>query len=360
LQVAGFCLLFAAIGVAIGLLKRSIAFNFLMGMIVLTILWLGGVLGYAHGLPLVPLLAPSLALALSLWMMDTFIGKAERKQKEFIQGAFSRYVSPAVVEQLVENPAALSLTGRRQEASFLFTDIAGFTTLAEKLASDQLSDLLNAYLDGACAIIQKHQGTIDKFIGDAIMAVFNAPLPQADHKERAVRCALELDAYAEEFRIAQSAKGISLGVTRIGLHCGIATIGNFGSQSRMDFTALGDTVNTAARTEGVNKYFGTRICCTQEIMQGCPDLAFRLVGEVVLKGKEMPVMLYQPLGGSNGERELLSDYRAAYAELTADAPRAVHAFERLRAKYPQDPLIDFYWRRTQSGNLSTRIVMDEK
>ena len=360
LQVAGFCLLFAAIGVAIGLLKRSIAFNFLMGMIVLTILWLGGVLGYAHGLPLVPLLAPSLALALSLWMMDTFIGKAERKQKEFIQGAFSRYVSPAVVEQLVENPAALSLTGRRQEASFLFTDIAGFTTLAEKLASDQLSDLLNAYLDGACAIIQKHQGTIDKFIGDAIMAVFNAPLPQADHKERAVRCALELDAYAEGFRIAQSAKGISLGVTRIGLHCGIATIGNFGSQSRMDFTALGDTVNTAARTEGVNKYFGTRICCTQEIMQGCPDLAFRLVGEVVLKGKEMPVMLYQPLGGSNGERELLSDYRAAYAELTAGAPRAVHAFERLRAKYPQDPLIDFYWRRTQSGNLSTRIVMDEK
>jgi adenylate cyclase len=95
-------------------------------------------------------------------------------------------------------------------------------------------------------------------------------------------------------------------------------------------------------------------------MQGCPDLAFRLVGEVVLKGKEMPVMLYQPLGGSNGERELLSDYRAAYAELTAGAPRAVHAFERLRAKYPQDPLIDFYWRRTQSGNLSTRIVMDEK
>ncbi|NCV85519.1 MAG: adenylate/guanylate cyclase domain-containing protein, partial [Oxalobacteraceae bacterium] len=160
----------------IGLLKRSIAFNFLMGVIVLTILWLGGMLGYSYGLPLVPLLAPSLALAVSLWMMDTLIGKAERKQKEFIQGAFSRYVSPAVVEQLVENPAALSLTGRRQEASFLFTDIAGFTTLAEKLASDQLSGLLNAYLDGACAIIQKHQGTIDKFIGDAIMAVFNAPL----------------------------------------------------------------------------------------------------------------------------------------------------------------------------------------
>jgi class 3 adenylate cyclase len=331
-----------------------------MGIIVLTFLWLIGMLGYAHGLPLVPLLAPSLALALSLWMMDTFIGKAERKQKEFIQGAFSRYVSPAVVEQLVDNPAALSLTGKRQEASFLFTDIAEFTSLSEKLSSDRLSNLLNAYLNGACEIIQKHQGTIDKFIGDAIMAVFNAPLPQADHQERAVRCALELDTYAERFRATQNENGIPLGVTRIGLHSGTATIGNFGSQARMDFTALGDTVNIAARTEGVNKYFGTRICCTQEIMQGCPNLLFLPVGEVVLKGKEKAVALYQPIHNSGLERGLLDDYNAAYLGLASNAPNSDQAFERLRIKYPQHPLIEFYWERIRSGNRSTRIVMDEK
>lgn len=355
-----FSLIFAVGGVAIGLLKRSIAFSFLMGIIVLTFLWLIGMLGYAHGLPLVPLLAPSLALALSLWMMDTFIGKAERKQKEFIQGAFSRYVSPAVVEQLVDNPAALSLTGKRQEASFLFTDIAEFTSLSEKLSSDRLSNLLNAYLNGACEIIQKHQGTIDKFIGDAIMAVFNAPLPQADHQERAVRCALELDTYAERFRATQNENGIPLGVTRIGLHSGTATIGNFGSQARMDFTALGDTVNIAARTEGVNKYFGTRICCTQEIMQGCPNLLFLPVGEVVLKGKEKAVALYQPIHNSGLERGLLDDYNAAYLGLASNAPDSDQAFERLRIKYPQHPLIEFYWKRIRSGNRSTRIVMDEK
>ena len=355
-----FGLIFAAIGVAIGLLKRSIVFNFLMGITVLVVLWLGGVLGYTHGLPLVPLLAPSLALAVSLWMMDTFIGKAERKQKEFIQGAFSRYVSPAVVEQLVDNPAALSLTGRRQEASFLFTDIAGFTTLSEKLASDQLSDLLNAYLNGACEIIQKHQGTIDKFIGDAIMAVFNAPLPQTDHQERAVRCALDLDTYAERFRAAQNEKGIPLGVTRIGLHSGSATIGNFGSQSRMDFTALGDTVNIAARTEGANKFFGTRICCTRDIMQGCPDRLFLPIGEVVLKGKEKAVALFQPLHDSTHEQALVADYRTAYLGLAAHAPDSDQAFERLRAKYPENPLIEFYCERIRSGNRSTQIVMDEK
>lgn len=354
------CLGIAVVGVVIGLLKRSITFNFIAGAIALVLLWVGGMLGYAYGLPLVPLLAPSLALALSLWMMDTFIGKTERKQKEFIQGAFSRYVSPVVVEQLVANPEALSLTGKRQEASFIFTDIAGFTTLSEKLPSDRLSDLLNAYLDGACAVIQRHEGTVDKFIGDAIMAVFNAPLAQADHQERAVRCALELDAYAENFRKEQNQKGVPLGITRIGLHSGIATIGNFGSQSRMDFTALGDTVNIASRTEGVNKYFGTRICCTAEIVAGCRNMKFRPIGDIVLKGKEIPVTLHYPVGQSASEQQLRSDYLAAYGLLEQADPKAGTAFAALDSKYPDDPLVSFHLQRIQSGNLSTLIVMEDK
>jgi hypothetical protein len=175
-----------------------------------------------------------------------------------------------------------------------------------------------------------------------------------------VRCALELDTYAERFRATQNENGIPLGVTRIGLHSGTATIGNFGSQARMDFTALGDTVNIAARTEGVNKYFGTRICCTQEIMQGCPNLLFLPVGEVVLKGKEKAVALYQPIHHSGLERGLLDDYNAAYVGLASNAPDSDQAFERLRIKYPQHPLIEFYWKRIRSGNRSTRILMDEK
>lgn len=353
-------LIVALFGVAIGLLKRSVTFNVVAGLAVLGLFWGIGLLGYSYGVPLIPLVGPSLAMAMALWMMDTFIGRAERQQKEFIQGAFSRYVSPVVVEQLVANPAALSLTGKRQEASFIFTDIAGFTTLSEKLASDQLSDLLNAYLDGACTIIQRYEGTVDKFIGDAIMAVFNAPLPQPDHQERAVRCALELDDYAERFRIEHNSKGIALGVTRIGVHCGVATIGNFGSQSRMDFTALGDTVNTAARTEGVNKYFGTRICCSAEIVQGCQSLKFRPIGAIVLKGKETPVSLYQPLPDSLSASRLLADYMKAYSALESGQDDCAELFQALKNTYPDDPLVNFHTLRIQSGARTTLIVMDDK
>ncbi|MBX9732348.1 MAG: adenylate/guanylate cyclase domain-containing protein, partial [Sphingomonas sp.] len=187
--------MFALVGVGLGLLKRGAAFSFTIGGIFILLYWVGSFLGYSYGVPLVPLLAPTLALLLALWLMDVAIGRAERKQRQFIQGAFSRYVSPAVVSQLVDDPTALSIKGDRREVTFIFTDIASFTTLSEGLTSEALSEVLNAYLDGACSIILKYQGTIDKFIGDAIMAIFNAPISQPDHAERAVKCALELDVY---------------------------------------------------------------------------------------------------------------------------------------------------------------------
>ena len=353
-------LVFAILGVIVGLSRRSIAFSVAAGVIALGLLWLGGILGYRHGLPLIPLIAPSLAIVLSLWMMDMLIGRAERRQREFVQGAFSRYVSPVVVEQLIADPSALNVTGKRQEASFIFTDIAGFTTLSEKLPSDQLSDLLNAYLDGACGIIQRYEGTVDKFIGDAIMAVFNAPLPQPDHRERAVRCALELDEYAEKFRKQLNDRGVPLGITRIGVHSGTATIGNFGSQTRMDFTALGDTVNTAARTEGANKYFGTRICCTGEIVAGCPNIPFQPIGKIVLKGKEQSIALYRPMSTTPDADQQLQDYLKAYQALEAGSPDAPEAFNELKRRYPNDPLVNFHAERARQGELSTLIVMEDK
>lgn len=354
------CLLLAMIGAAIGLMKKGITFNVISGAVVLAALWALGLWGYTQGLALIPLVAPSLTLALALWMMDMLIGRAERQQRQFVQSAFSRYVAPAVVEQLVDDPSALSITGKRQEASFVFTDIAGFTTLSEQLASDQLSDVLNAYLDGACEIVQRHQGTVDKFIGDAIMAIFNAPLPQADHAERAVQCALDLDHYAETFRREQNQKGIPIGITRIGVHCGQATIGNFGSQSRMDFTALGDTVNTAARTEGVNKYFGTRICCTAPIVAQCPNTHFRPIGDVVLKGKTTPVTLFNPVTEQESQSELFRNYMGAYDALKNSSPQAQAMFELLGQRYPDDPLVNFHISRIAHGLCSTIVVMEDK
>ena len=362
-SMLGVGLLLSLIGVALGLAKRGILFSLVSGLVVVAVFWVGGLWGYAHGLGLIPLVAPTLALALSLWMMDALIGRAERRQRQFVQGAFSRYVSPAVVSQLVENPDALRITGTRQEASFIFTDIAGFTTLSEGLSSEALSEVLNSYLDGACAIVFSHGGTVDKFIGDAIMAIFNAPIAQADHAERAVRCALALDAYAEDFRKAKNAQGVPLGITRIGVHSGQATIGNFGSNARMDFTALGDTVNTAARTEGVNKYFGTRVCCTQEIVDRCPGLAFLPIGDVVLKGKQNAVTLYSPVSDAQQASGYAKDYVAAYALLTNDKAsqqEIQHQFSELLLHYPEEPLARFHVDRIAQGLVSTKIVMEDK
>ncbi len=352
--------LFALIGVGLGVLKKGAAFSFTLGGILVALYISVAMVGYSRGIPLVPVIAPTIALLLSLWLMDVLIGGAERKQRQFIQGAFSRYVSPAVVDQLVDDPSALSIKGDRREVTFIFTDIASFTTLSEGLTSEKLSEVLNAYLDGACAIILKYQGTIDKFIGDAIMAIFNAPIPQPDHAERAVKCALELDVYAEDFKKKQNAAGIPIGVTRIGIHTGIATVGNFGSATRMDFTALGDTVNTAARTEGVNKYFGTRICVTEESVAECPNLKFRPIGDVVLKGKTKPVGLFSPVSEADAATNVTSDYMTAYELLKAEDPLGIAAFKALGEKYPDDAIIAYHGRRIAAGATSTLIVLEDK
>ena len=369
------CAVLGFIGMLIGLAKKGITFSVIGGIFTTLILWLFAFLGFSKGLPMMPVIAPTITLAFALWMMDLLIGKAERQQRQFVQGAFSRYVEPAVVEKLVENPDYLNVTGVKQDTTFIFTDVAGFTTLSEKLESKVLSDVLNAYLDGACEIIFKYGGTVDKFIGDAIMVVFNAPIPQKDHIERSVKCALDLDVYCEKFRKEQNTRGIPIGVTRIGVHTGSATVGNFGSQSRMDFTALGDTVNTAARTEGVNKYFGTRIAATEEIVSKCAtSLYFLPIGDIVLKGKTVPVPLYNPVSHEFFNSEYAKQYRYIYKELQetdveltsdgntnnfSDHPVGKKMIE-LSQNFPDEPLAKFHTDRIKKGLITTKVIMDSK
>ena len=353
-------LLFALIGSWLGLLKHSVAFNRAAGTVILALYWAYALFGYSYGVALIPLVAPTLAFAISLWLMDVIIGRAERKQREFIQGAFSRYVSPAVVDQLVNDPRALSITGSRREVTFIFTDIVSFTTFSEELGSETVSEVLNAYLDGACAILLRYQGTIDKFIGDAIMAMFNAPLSQEDHAERAVRCALELDVYAEKFRIDQNEAGIPIGATRIGVHTGSATIGNFGSSSRTEFSALGDAVNIASRCQGVNKYFGTRVCVTQDTVDQCPNVRFRKIGDALLKGKKQFVGLYSPIPAAEEATSLPREYEEAYSMLEAGEAKARGAFLDLRERYRDDAIIAFHCQRIEAGKVSPQIVLENK
>jgi class 3 adenylate cyclase len=279
-----------------------------------------------------------------------------------VQSAFSRYVAPALVQRLVDNPEALKIEGEKREMTFIFTDIAGFTTLSESIEPERLSQILNAYLDGMCRQVARFEGTVDKFIGDAVMCIFNAPLEQEDHAQRAVACALAMDTFSENFRSEMAKEGIKLGMTRIGVHTGSAVVGNFGSQSRMDFTALGDTVNAASRVEGVNKYFGTRLAVTEETRKRvtADTVHFRPIAHVVLKGKVLPLTLYEAISVDFAKSVHCVQYLEAFDSLDAGSDSAKAKFTELSKQYPDDSLVRFHQHRIEQGIVGTTVVMDEK
>jgi adenylate cyclase len=310
---------------------------------------------------LLPLVMPTLALSLSTWVTDVISGREARRQKDFIQGAFGRYVSPKVVSELVADPTKLSIEGERRILSLMFTDIAGFTGLSEVVGSRKLSEILNAYLNEACKIIQKYDGTVDKFIGDAIFAIFNAPIEQPDHAERIIKCAIDLDRFAEDFRAMQIADGIEMGVTRIGIHTGEAVVGNFGAESKMEYTALGDTVNTASRLEGINKYFGTRILVSDTTRSLLPkEMPFRPIALVKPKGRAASLPIWQPLTAEEADDEWIYHWRHAYAAMEAGDEKALALLEQLHAERPDDVTCELHLELWREGKHGVEVVMDSK
>jgi class 3 adenylate cyclase len=286
----------------------------------------------------------------------------ERSAKRFIRDAFARFVSPEVVKRLQADPSKLELGGERRALSFIFTDVAGFTTLAEGLPPHELVTLVNRYLDGMSQVVLDHGGTIDKYIGDAVVAFFGAPLDQTDHSARAVACALALDRFAEGFRAAHP----RFGTTRIGVHEGEAVVGNFGGAARIDYTAMGDTVNTAARLEGANKFFGTRVLVSGPAAAGASGAVLRPVGEVVFKGKSEPVPVFTPVPVFNPVTDITAAetkaarYARAYESLKAGEEGAPAAFQSLAAEDPEDGLVAFHLRRLARGERGVTIKLEEK
>ena len=187
----------------------------------------------------------------------------EGRQKLFIKNAFKQYLSPAVIEELIQHPERLKLGGERRVLSIFFSDLEGFTGISEGLEPEELTALLNEYLSAMTDIIQEEGGTVDKYEGDAIIAFWNAPLLQPDHAERCVRAALRCQEKLAEMRPAFRERiGKDLRM-RIGINSGPAVVGNMGSHTRFDYTMLGDAVNLAARLEGINKQFGTYTILSQ-------------------------------------------------------------------------------------------------
>ncbi|MEL6793560.1 MAG: adenylate/guanylate cyclase domain-containing protein, partial [Pseudomonadota bacterium] len=207
-----------------------------------------------------PVLPPVVAGALLGGSVALIRWRLEAATRRRLREAFGKFVAPEIVREIEAEPDALRLGGERREVTCVFTDVAGFTTLCETLEPEALCELLNRYLGGASEIFVQHGGTIDKFVGDAIVGFFGAPTTREDHAAAAIRMAVALDRFATDFVAAEAANGRAFGGTRIGVHTGFATIGNFGGDLFFDYTAMGDTVNVAARLEGANKAFGGRVC----------------------------------------------------------------------------------------------------
>ncbi|MEQ1775649.1 MAG: adenylate/guanylate cyclase domain-containing protein [Burkholderiales bacterium] len=313
-----------------------------------------------HGLLLDPA-TPGIALLLVFLAGSVMHHMASERKQRWVREAFSRYVSPNRVDFLVDNPGQLELGGRRQECSFVFTDLAGFTTLMEKMDPGDAVALLNAYLDKMIAIAFQQGGTLDRIVGDAVAIMFSAPVEQADHRQRALNCALEMHAFATGYSAELAAKGTHFGKTRIGVHSGEVIVGNFGGSNMFDYRALGDAVNTAARLESVNKHLGTTVCVSEATLSGCSGVTVRPVGRLVLKGKSEALMVYEPLATAN-VMSLTQDaeYEAAFNLMRDNNPRALETFEQLAQRRPADPLVDLHLARLRAGQQGDRIVMEEK
>jgi adenylate cyclase len=249
-----------------------------------------------------PIVAPLSGALLAFFAATLYNYATEGSQRRFIKSAFSQYLSPLVIDQLVANPGLLNLGGEKREISIFFSDVQGFTTISEKFKDDppKLTELLNDYLSFMTDTILESGGTIDKYEGDAIIAIWNAPLNFEDHAARAIRASLSCQIkLAERQEFFEEKFGVRL-LTRIGLNTGYAVVGNMGSSKRFDYTMLGDAVNLAARLEGLNKQFGTYLMCTNETFgQACnsTQAAFfgRKLAQVAVVGKKEAVTVWEPM-----------------------------------------------------------------
>ncbi|MCZ8180219.1 MAG: adenylate/guanylate cyclase domain-containing protein [Rhizobium sp.] len=256
--------------------------------------------------PLLPLtgLGAVLLTALPLLLMLT------HREKRFVRESFGRYLSPTLVERLSENPEGLTLGGEDRELTILFSDIRGFTTLSEKLMPTELTGLLNNFLTPMTDVLLKREATIDKYIGDAIMAFWNAPLDITDHPQKACLAALDMVSALERLN-RESGMGLKIG---IGLNTGMACVGNLGSDQRFSYSCLGDSVNLASRVEGMTKLYEVSILVTEEVRVRTNGLLFAEVDRVRVVGRQAPVTLFALMGVADGkveeQRDLLDRHNA--------------------------------------------------
>jgi adenylate cyclase len=316
-----------------------------------------------------------LAVAFSYLGSIAYVAVVEGRDKRFIKSAFGKYVSPAVVNTISDNPDTLKLGGAKRELTILFSDLAGFTDLSEKLDPQALVTRINDYLSEMTDLVMAEDGTLDKYIGDAIMAFWNDPLPSPDHADRAIRCAIRMQRKMTEMNARWSSADPASDTmkVRIGINTGTVVVGNVGGKDRFDYSALGDAVNLAARLEPANKSYDTLVMISENTLRAATPSAYRYreLDRIAVKGKLRPVTVYEvvetadtPLPEHREQAlrhydsglvaykrrdwELAATYfEAALAADPADGPSSVY-LERCREHIANPPPADwdFVVRRT--------------
>jgi adenylate cyclase len=309
---------------------------------------------------LLPFVPAALAWVASAALTNQLLHAAANRARARLRKSFEHYLPAAVIGQMVDADTLPTLGGERREISVIFTDVAGFTTFSEGRDPEVLATIVNAYFDGLCAAVFKHGGLVNAFLGDGMLAFFGAPLPQPDHADRAIAAAFEIERFAENFSTEQNARGVPFGHTRVGVHSGFAFVGNVGARERLQYTALGDMLNTASRLEGLNKAIGTRICASSETVKKCQHYQFRPVGAFIVKGRHDPTEVFAPIDPQRYRPEWVGRYELAFHELQAQPREAAEHFAALYNEDPEDPCVAFHHHRLMEGETGTVIEMHEK
>ncbi len=297
------CALCGMILIAIAVYKLPLLWTAPISLLILGGEAYGSVWLYQNKLQLVDATFPVLSgfLIFTQSAFNNFYKQYKLRQQ--IKGQFGTYISPDYVDMLVKDPSLMKLGGERKEMSFMFADIVGFTPISEKYMKEDdpegLVELINGFLDKMTKIVLKNGGTIDKFMGDCIMAFWNAPLPCDNHAEMAVKTAIEIELLGDELEKEMEERGLPRVKFGTGVNTGTCIVGNMGAETRLDYSVVGDAVNLGARLEAQTRAEDTPIIVSEYTYLQCNDIAFSSIGEVTVKGKEEPVRMYAPL--FNGE-----------------------------------------------------------
>ncbi len=296
------------------------------------------------------LIYPAITMAVIYLAITVYHYIKEEREKKKIRGAFQYYLTASVINEMLKDPTKLKLGGDKKDLSVLFSDIRGFTTISEKLTPEELVHLLNEYLTAMTDVVFKHDGMLDKYMGDAIMAVFGAPLDQPDHARRACQTALEMMDELHRLQKKWQAEGKPVLNIGIGVNSGDMVVGNMGSEMRFDYTVMGDMVNLGSRLEGINKEYGSNIIFSEFTYNAVKDfMCCRELDWVRVKGKKLPVKIYELLAEKKDEskfKELITAFEEGLALYRASRwDEAIAAFQKTLGIRPEDEAARLYIER---------------